>query len=89
MTEETSTDNATKDQSPSTSSNQLLDDEDSNNSSHDVIDGLVDELDEIAGSKCRVPYSHEWGPISYQNAMVLHAEPIESEGELQVSNYHI
>ena len=85
MTEETSTDNAMKEQSPSSASHQLLD-EDSNNSSQDVFDGLVDELDEIAGTKCRVPYSHQWGPISYQNAMVLHAEPIESEGELQVSN---
>ena len=85
MTEETSTDNAMKDQSPRVS--YPLVDEDSNNSSADVIDSLVDELDDIAGTKCRVPYSHEWGPISYQNAMVLHAEPIESEGQLQVSNY--
>ena len=85
MTEETSTDNAMKDQSP-TVSHHLVD-EDSNNSSDDATDSLVDELDDIAGTKCRAPYSREWGPISYQNAMVLHAEPIESEGQLQVSNY--
>ena len=61
MTEETSTDTAVKDQSLRVS-HQLVD-EDSNNSSDDVIDSLVDELDDIAGTKCRVPYSHEWGPI--------------------------
>ena len=69
---------STQDQPAHVTSHQQAHSEDSDDSSQD-------NLDEIAGTKCRIPYSHDWGPISYQNAMVLHAEPIESEGELQVS----
>ncbi len=69
MTNNTTTDSSTDSTSCDT---QLLSEE------------LSEDLEALVGAKCRVPHSHDWGPVSWQNAMVFCAEPIKSEGELQV-----
>lgn len=30
--------------------------------------------EDYSGCKCRVPFSHQWGEMTYHNAMVLHTE---------------
>ncbi|XP_070532846.1 zinc finger CCCH-type with G patch domain-containing protein-like [Ptychodera flava] len=35
-----------------------------------------DSLDELIGTKCRVPYHPGWGAVHYQNAVILHIESV-------------
>ena len=43
-----------------------------------------DKQEDISGNKCRVPFSHVWGEMTYHNAMVLCAEPTEEGVEAMV-----
>ncbi len=60
--------------------------EDSQSSSQFQPGQIPAELDGIAGTKCRVLFSQEWGEMSYQNAMIVSAEPIQPDGDLKVSD---
>ena len=43
-------------------------------------------LDDIAGTKCRVAYHTDWGPTTWHNAMIFCAEPVVAEEAPVVSH---
>jgi len=46
-----------------------------------------DDLDALQGMKCQAPYKHEWGDVSYHNALVCAVEPtssVHSMNQIQV-----
>jgi hypothetical protein len=46
-----------------------------------------EDLDALQGMKCQAPYRHEWGDVSYHNALVCAAEPassVHSMNQIQV-----
>ena len=46
-----------------------------------------EDLDALQGMKCQAPYKHEWGDISYHNALVCAVEPtsgVHSMDQIQV-----
>ncbi|ESO02034.1 hypothetical protein HELRODRAFT_188556 [Helobdella robusta] len=57
-----------------TESKDHLDDDDDDDDDNDDDDD-DDKLDGLYGLKCRVPYFHSWGEMSYQNAFVFCREP--------------
>jgi hypothetical protein len=34
-----------------------------------------EDLDALQGMKCQAPYKHQWGDVSYHNALVCGVEP--------------
>jgi len=56
-------------------------DEDSYHSSASDTEGSddIDDNDSMSGKKCRAPYSHSWGEMSYHNALVLCQEADKSQ----------
>jgi len=46
-----------------------------------------EDLDALQGMKCQAPYKHEWGDVSYHNALVCAVEPtssVHSMNQIQV-----
>jgi hypothetical protein len=46
-----------------------------------------EDLDALQGMKCQAPYKHEWGDVSYHNALVCAVEPtssVHSMSQIQV-----
>jgi hypothetical protein len=46
-----------------------------------------EDLDALQGMKCQAPYKHEWGDVSYHNALVCAVEPtsgVHSMDQIQV-----
>jgi len=46
-----------------------------------------EDLDALQGMKCQAPYRHEWGDVSYHNALVCAVEPassVHSMNQIQV-----
>jgi len=38
-----------------------------------------DEVTDLSGMKCRAPYTHSWGEMSFHNAMILSILPDQSQ----------
>jgi len=48
---------------------------------------IQEDLDALQGMKCQAPYKHEWGDVSYHNALVCAVEPtssVHSMNQIQV-----
>jgi len=46
-----------------------------------------EDLDALQGMKCQAPYKHDWGDVSYHNALVCAVEPtssVHSMNQIQV-----
>ena len=46
---------------------------------NDDDDDDDDDDDELSGMKCRAPYTHSWGEMSFHNAIVLSVQPDQSQ----------
>ncbi|XP_064649399.1 zinc finger CCCH-type with G patch domain-containing protein-like [Lineus longissimus] len=61
------------------------DDDDGESSNNATLKEIQQKLQGLEGTKCRVPFTQDWGSLEYHNALVLSAEPIDMEtGELKV-----
>uniref|UniRef100_T1IUR7 Zinc finger CCCH-type with G patch domain-containing protein n=1 Tax=Strigamia maritima TaxID=126957 RepID=T1IUR7_STRMM len=50
---------------------------------------MVDVLSSIEGSKCRAPFTHEWGEHSHHNAVVLSVEPAANIASIEDINVRV
>ena len=52
---------------------------DDDSSEMDDDDDDDDEVIDLSGMKCRAPYTHSWGEMSFHNAMILSVLPDQSQ----------
>ena len=69
---------------PDSQSFQQIEDSDSQ-SNQQFMDSDHD-VDDISGTKCRAPFSHDWGGLQYYNAMILSVDPLNADQEPTVRN---
>jgi len=62
-------------------SNDSDDDDDDDNDDDDDDDDNDDESEviDLSGMKCRAPYTHSWGEMSYHNAIISCILPEQSQ----------
>ncbi|XP_071097176.1 zinc finger CCCH-type with G patch domain-containing protein-like [Haliotis cracherodii] len=73
---------------PATGSQSELQDEESDQSDgeKEANVSVAESFSELVGMKCRAPFSHDWGGLSYHNALVFQVEPGRTDEEIpQVS----
>lgn len=44
----------------------------------------IEQLGNIEGKKCKAPHTHQWGNITYHNAMICSV--FQEDGEIKVSS---
>ena len=47
-----------------------------------------DEEEELGGMRCQAPYSHDWGEMSYHNAIVLCEEEGDASDDMMASHFN-
>lgn len=69
---------------PATGSQSELQDEESDQSDYEkeAHASVAESFSELVGMKCRAPFSHYWGGLSYHNALVFQVEPGRTDEEI-------